>query len=316
MANSEYNAKNIKKAFSERGCFYTDSRLAELMMAELGETDEAYDPTCGDGQLLSVFPDSVKKYGQEIDPQQLENARARLVNFEGVAADTLKEPAFMDRRFKAIIANPPFSIKWEPQENDPRFSVAPCLPPPSKADYAFILHIVHLLADDGKAVVLNFPGILYRGQREGKIREWLVRQNYIEKVIHIEGGYFEDTNIATALLVIRKHRDSTDIEFVDHEHGISDIVPFEQVEAEGFNLSVSTYVQPKEPEKEKVDPVQLELLAQRGFLRKLRAEIQMSLFACKMEGMDVRPFLAEIKKVVASVEREVTQGKQQLKLFK
>jgi type I restriction-modification system DNA methylase subunit len=177
------------------------------------------------------------------------------------------------------------------------------------------LHIIHLLADDGKAVVLNFPGILYRGQREGKIREWLVRQNYIEKVIHIEGGYFEDTNIATALLVIRKHRDSTDIEFVDHEHGISGIVPFEQVEAEGFNLSVSTYVQPEEPEKEKVDPVQLELLAQRGFLRKLRAELQMSLFACKMEGMDVRPFLAEIKKVVASVEREVTQGKQQLKLF-
>jgi hypothetical protein len=93
------------------------------------------------------------------------------------------------------------------------------------------------------------------------------------------------------------------------------IVPFEQVEAEGFNLSVSTYVQPEEPEKEKVDPVQLELLAQRGFLRKLRAEIQMSLFACKMEGMDVRPFLAEIKRIVASVEREVTQGKQQLKLF-
>ena len=262
-----------------------------------------------------MFHDTVKKFGQEIDPQQLENARARLVNFEGVAADTLKEPAFMDRHFKAIIANPPFSIKWEPIEDDPRFSVAPCLPPPSKADYAFLLHVLHLLDDEGKAVVLNFPGILYRGQREGKIREWMVRQNYIEKVVHIEGGYFEDTNIATALLVLRKNKETRDITFVDHENDLSRTVPFEEVEREGFNLSVSTYVQTKDPEREKVDPVQLELLAQRGFLRELRAEIQMSIFACKKEGMNVRQFLAEIKKVVNSVEREFTQNKNQLNLF-
>lgn len=316
MANSEFNAKNIRKSFAERGCFYTDSRLAELMMAELGETNEIYDPTCGDGQLLSVYPDSVRKYGQEIDPRQLENAQARLVNFEGVAADTLKDPAFMDRRFKAIIANPPFSIKWEPRQDDPRFSVAPCLPPPSKADYAFLLHILYLLADDGVAAVLNFPGILYRGQREGRIREWMVRQNYIEKVIHIEGGYFEDTNIATALLILRKDKQTTGITFVDNEHNLSAVIPFEDVQKEGFNLSVSTYVQPPKPEREKTDPVQLELLAQRGFLRKLRAELEMSVFACKMEGMDVRIFLAEIKNIVASVEREVTQDKNQLSLFR
>ncbi len=315
MSNSEYSAKSIRKSFAERGCFYTDSRLAELMKAELGPIDEVYDPTCGDGQLLAVFPDNVKKYGQEIDPQQLENARERLVNFEGVAADTLKAPAFMGKRFKGIIANPPFSIKWEPDENDPRFSVAPCLPPPSKADYAFLLHILHLLSDDGKAVVLNFPGVLYRGQREGKIREWMLRRNYVEKVIHIEGGYFEDTNIATALLVLRKQRTRTDVEFVDHEHNLTAVVPFEKIQQEGFNLSVRNYIQPPEPEREKVDPVQLELLAQRSFLRKLRAELQMSLFACKMEGLDVRPFLAEIKKIVASAEREFIRGKQQPHLF-
>lgn len=300
--NSEYNAKNIRKSFAERGCFYTDSKLAELMRSELGDVEEVYDPTCGDGQLLSVFPDEVKKYGQEIDPAQLHHAEERLRNFIGYAGDTLKDPHFSDRRFKAISANYPFSIKWQPEAGDARFDVAPCLPPPSKADFAFLLHIIYMLADDGKAAVLNFPGILYRGNREGEIREWMVKKNYVEKVMNIEAGYFEDTKIATALMILRKNKASTDIEFVDHECGLSRIVPLEEVARNGYNLSVSTYVQPEE-EKIDIDPIALEKAAEDDFIKKLRAELLMSLFACREEGMDIKPFIERIKHTIRDVEK-------------
>ena len=109
------------------------------------------------------------KYGQDINVDEIKIAKRELKNFVGVAGDTLKEPAFKGKKFSAIVANPPFSIKWEPQ-TDERFADAPTVPTESKADYAFILHILHYLSDDGIAIVLNFPGILYRGGREGKIR--------------------------------------------------------------------------------------------------------------------------------------------------
>ena len=105
-----HNLKSIRQKFKENGVFYTEKALAEKIRSYLpADVDEIYDPTCGDGGLLSVFPDEVRKYGQEIDLEQLEEARKRLVNFEGKGGDTLTDPQF-DRQFKYIIANPPFSL--------------------------------------------------------------------------------------------------------------------------------------------------------------------------------------------------------------
>ena len=225
-----HSVKSIRKQFAERGVFYTDLRLAERLkeiVSAVTPITEVYDPTCGCGNLLSVFPDYVTKYGQELDGEQAEEA-AKLPNAHIVAGDTLAAPAFVNHKFRHIVANYPFSVKWTPHA-DERWSAAPCLPPPSRADYAFILHILSMLADDGIAAVLGFPGILYRGQKEGTIRRWLVERNVIDSVTMIEGGYFEDTKIATVLIVFRKNRSSNTIRFADNLSGKDITVGIEQV---------------------------------------------------------------------------------------
>ena len=212
-----YSVKSIREEFKQKGIFYTQRELALYMKSLLPDNVNCiYDPTCGNGGLLSVFDDNVEKYGQDINAEQVAQASEQLKNFHGAVGDTLKNPAFTDIKFDYIVANPPFSIKWEPFE-DERFSVAPVLPPQSKADYAFLLHILYCLSDKGIAVVLNFPGILYRGQREGKIRQWLIEKNVIEKVIHIAGNKFEDTKIATCILVLNKAKKDNNILFIDDE---------------------------------------------------------------------------------------------------
>ena len=216
-----YSIRSIKKEFAERGVFYTDARLAQLLADEVskyGEVRQVYDPTCGAGNLLAVFGDDVEKFGQEINAEQAEVARQRLTNAHIATGDTLIAPAFSEMKFKHIVANYPFSIKWQPAA-DMRWMGAPCLPPPSKADYAFIMHIISMMAPDGVAATLNFPGILYRGAREGKIREWLVRRNLVDSVTIIERGYFEDTNIETSLIIFKMQRDDTSIRFADHASG-------------------------------------------------------------------------------------------------
>jgi type I restriction enzyme M protein len=286
------SAKRFRTELKEKGIFYTDENLAKEMKTLIPfEAEEVYDPTCGDGSLLAVFDDHVKKYGQDILPEQIECAKERLKNCELYVGDTLEEPAFKGRKFKAIVANPPFSIKWNPDKlkDDQRFASAPVMPPQGKADYAFLLHILDYLADDGVAVVLNFPGILYRGQREGKIRQWMVRQNVIDKVMHIPGGHFEDTKIPTALLVLRKNRTSTDIEFVDTEHNLKRLVPFEEIEQNGFTLSVPVYVAP-EAQKEVRDPVKMQNDRRRCFKEHLKSELKFDLAVCQLEALREGPF--------------------------
>ena len=282
-----YSVKELRKQFAERGVFYIDDKLAALLadiVSANGDVVDVYDPTCGAGNLLAVFGDDIKKYGQEIDGVQADVARKRLTNAIIATGDTLTEPAFTDRKFRHIVANYPFSIKWEPFV-DARWDDAPTLPPPSKADYAFILHIISMLADDGVAVVLGFPGILYRGQREGKIREWLIRQNLIESVTLIEGGYFEDTNIATALLVIRKNRTSTDIKFCDHESGKEAVATFADVQANNFNLSPSGYIAPPVDERfANYDVVEAELQHRRNIIGIVDKALQMSQMHADLHG--------------------------------
>ena len=290
--------KQLRSDYKEHGVFYTDPKLAEIIKQIIpADVKEVYDPTCGSGALLSVFGDDVVKYGQELNPRQAEETQKALKNAHITSGDTLLEPAFLDKKFRGIIANPPFSVSWEPDRidgGDARFTPAPCLPPRSRADYAFLLHILYMLSEDGVAACLGFPGILYRGQREGKIREWLVNINVIEEVHHIPGGFFDDTNIATCLIVLKKNRsDRSTIRFVDTEHGLSRHVPISEIETNGFNLSVSSYVTPPEPEKPPFDSRATELRAHEDILRRLKMEIEFSKRIAKIEGWDLDKVLIQ-----------------------
>ena len=306
-----YSFKSLRKKFAENGVFYTDERLSKMLADELCKSPhpirEVYDPTCGDGNLLAVFPDDVEKYGQEINPEQAEVARQRLANAHIATGDTLVDPAFTDRKFRHIVANYPFSIKWQPAP-DARWDDAPTLPPPSKADYAFILHIISMLADDGVAVTLNFPGVLYRGYREGKIREWLIRKNLIDSVTWIEGGYFEDTTIATALIVFKKNRSDTSIKFADHEKQLEYTATIAEVEANGFNLSPSSYIIIEE-EKKEVDPIALELKARTEVLNHLEAQLAFSAAAVGLHEAMGLPSLPPIEDFINDIENIIIKYK-------
>lgn len=192
--------KNIRQEFKDNGIFYTPPELAEKLKSYVDiEPQSVYDPTCGAGNLLRIFGDNIKKYGQELDAEQL--GLIDIPDFTGYAGDTLQDDGFSGMKFDCIVANPPFSVKWYPEslKTDIRFKDCPALPPPSKADWAFMLHILHHLSDDGVAVVLEFPGILCRGQREGAVRRWFIENNYIDRVVNVPGGTFEDTSIGTCV---------------------------------------------------------------------------------------------------------------------
>lgn len=310
-----YDIKSIRQDFKEKGIFYTTPELANYLKSFLpDDVTEIYDPTCGNGGLLSAFDDVVIKYGQDIDKEQVEYAEEHLTNFVGVVGDTLKNPAFMDRKFKYIIANPPFSIKWE-QMTDERFKDLPALPPKSKADYAFLTHILYYLENDGMAVVLNFPGILYRGNSEGKIRQWFIENNYIETVIAIDGGYFVDTKIATAVLILRKNKENTDIKFIHNDREI--IVSLEEIKNNDYNLTVSYYIE-EEVEREEINPSELENTARQAFLDKLRKELDFEKMVCEMEGISMKPFLNAIKKIVREYDEskiETQKEDNQMSIF-
>ena len=287
--------KNIRQEFKQNGIFYTPPALAQKLKSYIGfEPENAYDPTCGAGSLLSVFPDHTKKYGQELDGEQL--ALIDLPEFHGYAGDTLTDDGFPDLKFECIVANPPFSVRWNPEDlqDDIRFSACGILPPPSKADWAFMLHILYHLSDNGTAVVLEFPGILYRGQREGKIRRWFVENNYIDRVVEVPGNTFEDTSISTCIIVLKRNRTTKDIVF--ERDGRTETVSYKEIADNEFNLSVSTYLVEK-IEKEAVNPIELETEARKRFLLKFRNELEFERTVCTMEGISIRPFIEEIKRI-------------------
>lgn len=243
--------KNIRQEFKENGIFYTPPELAEKVKSYVNVNPKSvYDPTCGCGNLLRVFDDTVEKYGQELDGEQLK--LINFPNFTGYAGNTLTDDGFKGEKFDCIVANPPFSVKWNPEgmEEDERFKDLPCLPPPSKADWAFNAHILNHLSDRGVAVIVVFPGILYRGNKEGKIRQWFVEQNYIDRIVRIPGNTFEDTSIETCIIVLKKNRQTTDVIFEDGDR--QEKVTFEQIKENGFVLSTNTYL-PDDTPKEVVD---------------------------------------------------------------
>ena len=250
------SAKAFRKTLSDQGAFYTPEALATKMRAQLPESvAEVYDPTCGDGGLLRIFGDDVRKYGVEIDGAEAEKARS-IPNSTIFAGDTLSNEYFQNMQFDTIIANPPFGIPWahpmqQPDENKAKrasemFDNYPTYAPANCADWAFIAHILHKLSDKGTAVCLMGLGALYRGRAEAKIREYLVGRGVFERIELIRDAQFEDTSILVAMLTMRKSSQDKSILFVDGD--VERRVEYSEIKENGFDLSVNRYVSAEKQE--------------------------------------------------------------------
>ena len=300
-------ASNAGKSGGE---FFTPQEVSELLtrMAVAGKTEvnKVYDPACGSGSLLLkaakiLGKDNVRQgfFGQEINLTTYNLCRINMFlhdidydKFDIAHEDTLVNPQHWDDEpFEVIVSNPPYSIKWEGDDNpvlinDPRFSPAGVLAPKSKADLAFIMHSLAWLATNGTAAIVCFPGIMYRGGAEKKIRQYLIDNNFIDCIIQLPSNLFYGTSIATCIMVLKKSKADNRTLFIDAsaecikvtnnnkltEENIRHIVdefvsradvdhfarcvPYEEITQNEYNLSVSTYVQPEDT-REVIDIVKL-----------------------------------------------------------
>lgn len=221
------------------GEFFTPQEVSELIarITVIGKTEvnKVYDPACGSGSLLLKFqkvlgPGNVRRgyFGQEINLTTYNLARINMFlhnvpydQFDIEHGDTLLQPAHWDDEpFEAIVSNPPYSINWEGDSNpllinDPRFAPAGVLAPKSKADLAFTMHILSWLAVNGTAAIVEFPGVMYRGGAEAKIRKYLIDNNFVDAVIQLPPDLFFGTTIATCVLVLKKSKSTNDVLFID-----------------------------------------------------------------------------------------------------
>lgn len=221
------------------GEFFTPQEVGELLarivIMDKTSVNKVYDPACGSGGLLLKFAKILGKenvregfFGQEINLTTYNLARINMFlhninynNFSIERGDTLIHPAhWNDEPFDAIVSNPPYSIKWAGKENpllinDERFSPAGVLAPSSKADLAFTMHMLSWLSPRGTAAIVEFPGVLYRGGAEQKIRKYMVDNNFIDTVIQLPSDLFFGTSIATCILVLKKNKTNNNILFVD-----------------------------------------------------------------------------------------------------
>ena len=307
-------ASNAGKSGGE---FFTPQEVSRLLalITTLGQkkVNKVYDPACGSGSLLMQVAKVIGKenvlggfFGQEKEPTIHQLCRMNMFlhdidprKFDIALGDTLKKPNerhYGEEPFEVVVSNPPYSIPWDGNDDptlitDPRFAPAGVLAPRNNADFAFILHALAWLAENGCAAIVCFPGIFYRSRAEQKIRKYLVDNNFIDALIDLPPNLFFGTSIATTILVLRKNKkNDTSILVIDakemfvkdgNKNRLSDenieaifqlyaerkeiqhktcIVPYEKIVEEKYNLSVSTYVE-SEDRREKVD------------IQKLNAEI-------------------------------------------
>ena len=272
--------------------------IAQLAMHKQTAVNKIYDPAAGSGSLLlqakkhfdaHIIEDGF--YGQEINHTTYNLARMNMflhnINYDKfhiALGNTLLEPYFGDEKpFDAIVSNPPYSVKWIGSDdptliNDERFAPVGVLAPKSKADFAFVLHALSYLSSKGRASIVCFPGIFYRGGAEQKIRKYLIDENYVETVISLAPNLFYGTSIAVNILVLSKHKSDNKIQFIDAsgvefykketnnniltdahiekimsmfdtkenvEH-VAKLVDYEKIVENDYNLSVSSYVEAKD----------------------------------------------------------------------
>ena len=287
-------ASNAGKSGGE---FFTPQEVSELLaeITVVGKTsvNKVYDPACGSGSLLLKFAKVLGKenvrqgfYGQEVNITTYNLCRINMflhdINFEKFNighGDTLMDPMHWDDEpFDAIVSNPPYSIKWDGDANpllinDPRFSPAGVLAPKSKADLAFTMHMLSWLATSGTAAIVEFPGVLYRGGAEQKIRKYLIDNNFIDAVIQLPPDLFFGTSIATCIIVLKKSKKDNATLFIDasaefmrggNKNKLSDtnrkkilqafidredadhfakLVQNKDIETNDYNIAVSSYVE-------------------------------------------------------------------------
>jgi type I restriction enzyme M protein len=326
-------ASNAGKSGGE---FFTPADVSELLtrLGTVGKKtiNKVYDPACGSGSLLLKAEKVLGKesvlngfYGQEINITTYNLCRINMFlhdigfdKFDIECEDTLTNPQHWDDEpFELIVSNPPYSIKWDGDDNpllinDPRFAPAGVLAPKSKADMAFIMHSLSWLASNGTAAIVCFPGIMYRGGAEQKIRKYLVENNYVDCIIQLPPNLFFGTSIATCIMVMKKGKADNKVLFIDAtdecikvtnnnkltENNIkkivevftlrdnidhfSKLVTYDEIAKNDFNLSVSTYVETRDT-REKIDIV------------KLNAEIR-KIVVREQELRD------EIDKIIAEIE--------------
>jgi type I restriction enzyme M protein len=280
--------------------------IAQLAMHKQTSVNKIYDPACGSGSLLLQAKKHFDQHliedgfwGQELNHTTYNLARMNMflhnVNYDKFniqLGDTLIEPHFLDDKpFDAIVSNPPYSVKWIGSDdptliNDERFAPAGVLAPKSKADFGFVLHALSYLSSKGRAAIVCFPGIFYRGGAEQKIRQYLVDNNYVETVISLASNLFYGTTISVTILVLSKHKADNTTQFIDAsglfkkeantntllgEHVDQIMAVFDSkanvdhfarsvshadIAANDYNLSVSSYVEAKDT-REVVDIAQL-----------------------------------------------------------
>ncbi len=318
-------ASNAGKSGGE---FFTPSDVSVLLtrLGTVGKTEvnKVYDPACGSGSLLLkaekiLGKDAVRNgfYGQEINITTYNLCRINMFlhdvgfdKFDIACEDTLRSPQHWDDEpFELIVSNPPYSIKWAGDDdpiliNDPRFSPAGVLAPKSKADLAFIMHSLSWLASNGTAAIVCFPGIMYRGGAEQKIRKYLVDNNFVDCIIQLPSNLFFGTSIATCIMVMKKNKIDTKTLFIDASNEcikvtnnnkltpenidrivdvfskreeikhFSHLATYDEVVENNYDLSVSKYVE-AEDTREKIDIVKLNAEIQKIVAREqvLRNEI-------------------------------------------
>ncbi len=222
------------------GEFFTPQQVSELL-ARLASynnphINKVYDPACGSGSLLLKFAktigrqnENLKYYGQEVNPTTYNLCRINMflhnVNFDNFdirLEDTLLKPQHMqDAPFDAIVSNPPYSLKWEGKDNallinDERYAPAGVLAPKNNADLAFTMHMLWHLSERGTAAIVEFPGVLYRGGDEKKIRQYLIKNNYVDTIIQLPANLFFGVGIATCIIVLKKSaKPDSSVLFID-----------------------------------------------------------------------------------------------------
>ena len=248
-------------AGKKAGEFYTPQQvskvLAQLVTVGKDKLKSVYDPTCGSGSLLLRVAKQVKEvaafYGQEMNPTTYNLCRMNMImhdvhykKFDIKNEDTLERPQHVDQRFEAIVANPPFSANWSASPlsmSDDRFSGYGKLAPSSKADFAFVQHMVHQLADNGTMAVVMPHGVLFRGAAEGHIRKYLIAdRNYLDAVIGLPANIFYGTSIPTCILVLKKERSEADsLLFIDASQHFEKVKTQNYLRAEDISKIVDTY---------------------------------------------------------------------------
>lgn len=256
-------------AGKKAGEFYTPQQvsmvLAKLVTTGKSKLKTVYDPTCGSGSLLLRVAKEVKEvsnfYGQELNRTTYNLARMNMIlhgvhyrKFDIKQEDTLEHPQHLNMQFEAIVANPPFSAQWSANPlftTDDRFSQYSKLAPSSKADYAFVQHMIYHLAENGIMAVVLPHGVLFRGAAELHIRKYLIEsKNYLDAVIGLPANIFYGTSIPTCILVFKKCRENPDdILFIDASSGFEKIKTQNVLRDEHINKIINTYRSRTEIEK-------------------------------------------------------------------